>query len=53
VFATIAPPGSSEVPLTIGSTAFGVTVNGTVAAWSPRETHRIKLDDLGPPHAQP
>ncbi len=50
-FATIAPPGSTNVPLTIGACAFGVTVISAIAAFSARETHRVHLNDLGEPNA--
>jgi MFS family permease len=53
LFATVAPPGSSNIPLTIGSLAFGITVISAVAAWSARETYRIHLNDLGEPNAIP
>jgi hypothetical protein len=52
VFALIAPPGSN-VPLIIGTITFGLTVISAIAAWSARETHRIHLNDLGQPDAQP
>jgi MFS family permease len=52
VFALIAPPGSN-VPLIIGIITFGLTVISAIAAWSARETHRIHLNDLGQPDAQP
>jgi MFS family permease len=47
VFAVIVPPGSSNVPLLVGSISFGLTVVAAIAAWSARETHRVHLDDLG------
>jgi len=53
LFATVAPPGSTNVPLTIGSITFGVTIIAAVAAWSARETSRIHLNDLGNPNAVP
>jgi MFS family permease len=53
LFAVIAPPGSSNVPLIIGGISFGLTVVAAVAAWSARETHRVPLDDLGRPDAVP
>jgi MFS family permease len=52
-FATVAPPGSTTVPLTIGSIAFGVTIIAAVACWSSRETYRVALKDLGDPIAVP
>ena len=51
LFATVAPPGASNIPLTIGAITFGVTIVAAVAAWSARETYRIHLNDLGDPHA--
>ncbi len=53
LFATVAPPGSTNVPVVVGALAFGVTVIAAVAAWSARETYRIHLNDLGEPNAQP
>jgi Na+/melibiose symporter-like transporter len=51
LFATVAPPGSMNVPLTVGALAFGVTVVSALAAWSARETYRVHLNDLGDPAA--
>ncbi|RAM36595.1 MFS transporter [Arthrobacter globiformis] len=53
LFAVVAPPGSANVPLTVGSICFGITVIGAIAAWSARETHRIPLSELGSPDAAP
>jgi MFS family permease len=53
LFATVAPPGSQNVPLTVGAIAFGVTIIAAAAAWSARETYRIHLNDLGDPNAVP
>jgi MFS family permease len=53
LFATVAPPGSANIPLTIGSIAFGITVIAAVAAMTARETYRIRLNDLGNPGAMP
>ena len=53
LFATVAPPGSTNVPLTVGALAFGVTIISAIAAWSARETYRVHLNDLGEPNAQP
>jgi MFS family permease len=47
LFATVAPPGSSNIPLTIGALAFGITIISALAALSARETYRIHLNDLG------
>ena len=53
LFATVAPPGSMNVPLMIGSITLAVTVISAIAAWTAKETHRIHLDDLGHPNAVP
>jgi len=47
LFATAAPPGSSNIPLTIGAITFAITVIAAVAAVSARETYRIHMNDLG------
>jgi len=47
LFAAVAPPGSSNVPLTIGCLAFAVTLISALAAMSARETYRVHLNDLG------
>lgn len=47
LFALVAPPGSANIPLTVGAIAFGVTVIAAVAAFSARETYRLHLNDLG------
>jgi MFS family permease len=53
LFAAVAPPGSSNIPLTIGALAFAVTLISAIAALSARETYRIHLKDLGDPCAIP
>jgi MFS family permease len=53
LFALVAPPGSTDVPLKIGALAFGITVISALAALSARETYRIHLDDLGDSSAVP
>jgi MFS family permease len=52
VFAIVAPPGSN-VPLIVGSLTLGVTIIAAVAAWTARETYRLRLEDLGRKNAQP
>ena len=47
LFAVVAPPGSANIPLTVGAIAFGVTAIAAVAAFSARETYRMHLNDLG------
>jgi MFS family permease len=53
LYATVAPPGSTDVPIKIGTITFGVTIISAIAAWSARETYRIRLNDLGDPNAVP
>lgn len=53
LFALVAPPGSSSIPLTIGAFTFAITALAAAAAWSARETHRIHLNDLGQPDVVP
>jgi MFS family permease len=53
LFAAVAPPGTVNVPLIVGSIAFAVTVIAAVAAWSARETYRVHMHDLGNPGARP
>jgi MFS family permease len=52
VFAIVAPPGSN-VPLIVGSLTLGVTIIAAVAAWTARETYRLRLEDLGRKDALP
>ncbi|MEO8482782.1 MAG: MFS transporter [Acidobacteriota bacterium] len=52
MFAAFAPPGS-HVPLIVGSITFGITVLAAIAAFSARETFRVRLEDLGDRHAVP
>jgi MFS family permease len=52
-FASIAPPGSTNVPMTIGAWTLGITIVSALAAWSARETYRTHLNDLGVRDAVP
>jgi MFS family permease len=53
LFAAVAPPGSTNVPLTIGAITFGITIVAALGAASARETYRVHLNDLGHPDAGP
>ncbi len=53
LFAAVAPPGSSNVPLTVGAIAFAVTIISAIAAYSARETYRVHMNDLGNVGATP
>jgi MFS family permease len=53
LFATVAPPGSANVPLIVGAIAFAITAIAAIAAFSARETYRLEVNDLGNPAAAP
>jgi hypothetical protein len=53
LFAAVAPPGSANIPLTVGSITLAITVVAALAAMSARETYRVHLRDLGRPGAVP
>ncbi|MFD7296621.1 MFS transporter [Streptomyces sp. NPDC059897] len=53
IFTMVAPPGSSNVPLTIGTLCLAITVVASIATWKSPETYRIPLDRLGIPDAEP
>ena len=46
-------PRGSNVPLIVGSFTLGCAVLAAIAAFSAQETHRIHMNDLGEPGAQP
>ena len=52
LFTTVAPPGSN-VPLIVGSITGGVCLIVAGAAFSARETFRVRLEDLGDRGAEP
>ena len=53
LFAWVAPPGSDNIPLTVGGITLGITIVAALAALSARETYRIRMDDLGAANATP
>jgi len=53
LFAMVAPPGSHNIPWTIGGLTLAITALSAIAAWSARETYRIPMDLLGEPDAMP
>ncbi|MGI4954380.1 MAG: MFS transporter [Janthinobacterium lividum] len=53
LFAWVAPPGSANIPLTVGAITFSVTLIAAIAALSARETFRLRLADLGHAGAAP
>jgi MFS family permease len=52
VFTYMAPPGSN-VPFIVGSITLAVGLIVAAAAFSARETYRVRLEDLGNPQAVP
>src|SRR6202140_897219 len=46
-FASVPAPGPTNIPLTVGAIAFGITVIAAVAAITARETYRLRISDLG------
>jgi MFS family permease len=53
LFATVAPPGSANIPLKIGALTFAITIIAALAAMTARETYRVHLNDLGHSGAVP
>jgi MFS family permease len=53
LFAIVAPPGSNNVPFTVGAIAFAITIIAAIAAYSARETFRLPVSDLGNAGAMP
>ena len=53
LFATVAPPGTENIPMVIGTLALATTVISAVAAFTARETFRLPLEKLGDVTAQP
>jgi len=53
LFATVAPPGAVDIPMTIGAITLAITAIAALAALSARETHRIQIIDLGNTKATP
>lgn len=53
LFAAIAPPGSDNIPLVVGSLTLIVTAIAALSAFTARETYRVKLEDLGKSDAKP
>jgi len=53
LFAIVASPGSSNIPLKVGALTLAITAISALAAWSARETYRVHLKDLGNPNAVP
>ncbi|MFI4931159.1 MAG: MFS transporter [Burkholderiales bacterium] len=53
LFVSVAPPGATDIPMTIGAITFGISVVVAISAWTARESYRVHLNDLGDPNAVP
>jgi len=53
LFAYVAPPGSANIPLTVGAITFAVTLVAALSTLTARETYRLHLNDLGDRRAIP
>ena len=53
LFTLVAPPGSTNIPVIVGSMTLAITAIAAFAAWTARETYRIQMNDLGDPNAVP
>jgi MFS family permease len=53
LFVAVAPPGATDIPMTIGAITLGICIIAAIAAWSARETYRVHLNDLGDKNAVP
>jgi Na+/melibiose symporter-like transporter len=53
IFSAVAPPGSTNIPLKIGFMTLAIVIISCIAAYSARETYRLRLNDLGKPNATP
>jgi len=53
LFASVAPPGSTSIPLVIGTLTLVTTTISAIAAFTARETYRVALKDLGNRGAAP
>lgn len=53
LFATVAPPGATNIPLIVGSLTLAICVISAIACLTARETYRVRMEDLGNPDAVP
>jgi MFS family permease len=53
LFVSVAPPGSNNIPFTIGMITLSICGIAALSAWTARETYRVRMDDLGDPLARP
>jgi len=53
LFVTVAPPGATNIPLTIGLITMAICTVAAISAWTARETFRVHMKDLGNKDAVP
>ncbi len=53
LFVAVAPPGTANIPLLIGAITLAITIVAAIAAWTARETSRVRMQDLGNVNAVP
>lgn len=53
LFAAIVPPGSTDIPLKVGSITILIVCIAAFSGWTAREPFRIRMQDLGRPGAVP
>jgi MFS family permease len=53
LFVAVAPPGATNIPLTVGAITLAICAIAAVSAWTARETYRVHMNDLGKPDAIP
>jgi MFS family permease len=53
LFTTVAPPGATDIPTTIGAITLAIAAIAAIACASARETYRIHMNDLGNRDAVP
>jgi MFS family permease len=53
LFVAVAPPGATNIPLTIGAITLAICAVAAASAWTARETYRVHMNDLGNKDATP
>ncbi|MEJ8848675.1 MFS transporter [Variovorax rhizosphaerae] len=53
LFVAVAPPGATNIPVLIGTITLSICVVAAIAAFTARETYRVRMKDLGNPNAVP
>jgi MFS family permease len=53
LFVAVAPPGATNIPMTIGAITLAICAVAAISAWTARETYRVHLNDLGNKNAVP